>query len=540
MTVAATAPGVATANEHRYRLRRAGVLNVWQYDEQVFDIDGGRLLLRGTNGAGKSKTLEMLLPFVLDGDKLRMTASGRHHTSLTWLMLDGYDGASTRTGYVWVEFERIREDGAVEHLTCGVGIRASVSAKTATTWHFLTDRRVGRDLHLEDDAGPLTQPRLEAEIGPGSVYKVRDYRDQVGRVLFGLDRARYDDLLRLLYWLRQPQVGEDIDPQRLAGQLVQALPEVDDSAVRAAGDTFDQLQAFGEEIDRRGRTAEAVDRFARTYAAYARGRLAGFAHDLLEAHDEHRRRRREAARLGAELEQATAERARLEGERRDTTRQQRSVADRLTDLRSGPEARSERALLSLVAAVDQHRTAAESAAEVAAAARQRADGSRERADADLTAIGARVGAEQGAWGRTSESMTRSGWPQGPGVAHLPPVRDREGAQQAERVLVTVPDLVRDQEGTVRRLTAAVDAVDAARREHEAARRVARRAEEQVTEAGTQHEQAVGRRDTARAESDVLAGRLADELTDWAARAPGFDPPTPEPSQDPDPAPAPGE
>ena len=60
---------------------RAGVLNVWQYDEQVFDFADGRLLLRGTNGAGKSKTLEMLLPFVLDGDKARMTATGRQGTS---------------------------------------------------------------------------------------------------------------------------------------------------------------------------------------------------------------------------------------------------------------------------------------------------------------------------------------------------------------------------------------------------------------------------------------------------------------------------
>ena len=76
----------------RFRLCRSGILNVWQYDEQIFTFAGGRLLLRGANGAGKSKTLEMLLPFVLDGDKLRMTASGRHHTSLLWLMTDGYAG----------------------------------------------------------------------------------------------------------------------------------------------------------------------------------------------------------------------------------------------------------------------------------------------------------------------------------------------------------------------------------------------------------------------------------------------------------------
>ena len=87
----------------RFRFSRAGVLNVWQYDDQVFEFADGRLLLRGANGAGKSKTLEMLLPFVLDGDKQRMTASARHHTSLLWLMLDGY-GGQNRAGYLWVEF----------------------------------------------------------------------------------------------------------------------------------------------------------------------------------------------------------------------------------------------------------------------------------------------------------------------------------------------------------------------------------------------------------------------------------------------------
>ena len=94
------------SHPHRYRLSRAGVLNVWQYDEQIFEFSGGRLLLRGANGAGKSKTLEMLLPFVLDGDKARMTASARHHTSLLWLMQEGASGSGTRTGYLWVEFAR--------------------------------------------------------------------------------------------------------------------------------------------------------------------------------------------------------------------------------------------------------------------------------------------------------------------------------------------------------------------------------------------------------------------------------------------------
>jgi hypothetical protein len=258
----------------RFRLCRSGILNVWQYDDQIFTFAGGRLLLRGANGAGKSKTLEMLLPFVLDGDKLRLTASGRHHTSLLWLMTDGYAGAS-RTGYLWVEFTRQDEDGHTITVTCGVGIRASDSARQATAWFFTSPRRVGDDLKLEDESGPLSMQRCRAEVETDGHFfeSAPRYRDHVGQLLFGLPPDQYADLLRLLYWLRQPQVGEDIEPERLANQLEQALPQVDDGAVRTAGDTFDELEAFGEQIVRRDRAATAVADFVRTYAGYAQGVL---------------------------------------------------------------------------------------------------------------------------------------------------------------------------------------------------------------------------------------------------------------------------
>jgi recombinational DNA repair ATPase RecF len=73
----------------RYRLERAGIHNVWQYDNHIFEFGDGRLLLRGRNGAGKSKALEMLLPFLLDGDARRLDTTGTSRTSLRWLMLEG-------------------------------------------------------------------------------------------------------------------------------------------------------------------------------------------------------------------------------------------------------------------------------------------------------------------------------------------------------------------------------------------------------------------------------------------------------------------
>ena len=46
----------------RWRLHRGGIVNVWQYAEQTFDFSGGRAIFQGTNGSGKSRTLELLLP----------------------------------------------------------------------------------------------------------------------------------------------------------------------------------------------------------------------------------------------------------------------------------------------------------------------------------------------------------------------------------------------------------------------------------------------------------------------------------------------
>ncbi|MCK9872631.1 exonuclease SbcC, partial [Nocardiopsis dassonvillei] len=140
----------------RYRLERAGIRNVWQYDDHVMDFAEGRLLLRGRNGAGKSKALEMLLPFLLDGDVRRLDTTGTNRTSLRWLMAedtrpgrlhgaedDGPDllggpgaedepadgphgadapgdpaeeesGPATRLGYLWVEFTTERGDRGLD------------------------------------------------------------------------------------------------------------------------------------------------------------------------------------------------------------------------------------------------------------------------------------------------------------------------------------------------------------------------------------------------------------------------------------------
>jgi uncharacterized protein (TIGR02680 family) len=430
--------------DERFRLHRAGVFNVWQYDDQVFEFADGRLLLRGANGAGKSKTLEMLLPFVLDGDKNRITASGKHHTSLLWLMTDGHDGQS-RLGYLWVEFARRGADGQEEWLTCGIGVRASHTARAAACWYFTTSRRVGLDLMLEDDAGPLSKDRCAQVLGPaGQVFdSPRQYKEHVGRVLFGLDAERYDDLLRLLYWLRQPQVGEDLEPAKLAGILSVALPELDEVALRSAGDTFEELAAFGEQLERRSRAAEAMAGFAAIYEGYARTVARGRGTELVEAHRELRRRTADVGRAQRAVGEIATAIERVEQGQAQVSERLTVARARLRALEDSPEAKSQQRLFEL----EQHAKAAGEHADLADRTHRDAESHARQAEKRLTSDAGRI---------TGELRQRADDAQrGTGIAA------RLGLAGALTVPSALLEPVLADPGTAQALTAAIEALEAA-------------------------------------------------------------------------------
>ncbi len=520
VTFAPPAPVASPAGERRFRLNRAGILNVWQYDDQRFDLADGRLLLRGANGAGKSKTLEMLLPFALDGDKSRITASAKHHTSLLWLMTDGYEGQA-RVGYVWVEFVRVTAGGAEEALTCGVGIRASASARSATAWHFVTSRRVGHDLSLEDDAGPLSRPRLEEVVGAdGQVFeKAADYKAHVGRTLFGLDPAQYDEVLRLLYWLRQPQVGEDIEPAKLAQQLSQALPQLDEQPVRSAGDTFDELTAFGEQIERRAAAAEVLSALADAYTGYARAAVAERARAVAEALGVERRLRSEAKRSRAAVEKVGADQAAAEAER-DAARAATVDDDaRLRTLEASPEFRDQRRLVELAELAEREKR-------IASAAEAR----RARQAETVTRLGAterhRVRSAQSGLGQHADrlrdldrrqrvAVPGSGVP-APAVLDGPAL---DGVDRVEAVTAALDqgrDAVQQARSAVRRRTAGIGLVRDALAAADVASTRQREAEREAERAEARWEQSRESRVAAERAAQDQHESLATALAEWAA------------------------
>lgn len=511
------------ADPDRFRLARAGVLNVWQYDEQVFELADGRLLLRGANGTGKSKTLEMLLPFVLDGDKRRLSAAGgQHHTSLQWLMLEnGSFGAPSRVGYVWVEFARGGDAGQREVFTCGVGIRASESAKSVTTWYFTSPHAVGDGLELVDGSGPLPPDRCRDAVQPDGTYfdphSGKAYKEHVGRTLFGLDPDRYDELLRMLYWLRRPQVGEDIDPRSLAETLSIALPQLDTDLLRSTGESLDQLAEFGDQIDKLARATRAVQSFAQTYRQYAATVVGERATAVHTAIAEHRKlhgtlKEREAELAEAEAQLASAERARDDAEKR-----LREAGARKAQLEDGPDAHSQKELS------EKGRRARDlaAAAERAALAAQEADAEANRLHQDVVADAGQLGAELTGVAQQAEGLAIELVDQRVGATlAVPPlgdppreVRDVSRSRAALDEHVSRATTCRPAIGTAR---AAVKAVGEAMTTSERAEQEQATAEDRVSEAEEAVADSAERLRAAEERAVAAESAFTDALERWRA------------------------
>jgi uncharacterized protein (TIGR02680 family) len=354
----------------RYTLHRAGIVNVWQYDRTELLFAGGRILMRGSNGAGKSKALEVLLPFLLDGDTRLIDATGRDRTTVRWLMTDGREPGN-HVGYVWLELRFTEEEGPGgelhdRYVTIGAGLKASTTTQQSATWFFITgDHRVGESLHLGNE---LSIDRLRDAIGADAVTQAgAEHRRRVASLLFGVhSEARYQSLIHLLHRLRDPNIGNRVDAGELAAVLTDALPPLSDGAIDKAAERFDTLDQIREQLEGLERTAAALERFLVDYSGYAKTRLAERANAVVSAGGEERRAERERARLGEEVLRVAAALADAEAGvallRQDADRAAAEVAA----LRSSEEYQHHRQLGDRRGAVTAKASEAATAAEAAA------------------------------------------------------------------------------------------------------------------------------------------------------------------------------
>ncbi|MGE0713702.1 MAG: TIGR02680 family protein [Planctomycetota bacterium] len=306
----------------RWQPLRCGLLNLFKYDHEEFRFERGRLLLRGNNGAGKSRVLALTLPFLLDGEtrSSRLEPDGDQAKRMSWNLL--MDRHADRQGYTWLELGRAGEEGE-EYLTLGCGLKAVQGRGSVETWFFVTPQRIGRDLYLQGQTGcalgrKLLESALAAHPLGGELFQAaQDYRRAVDRALFQLGEERYQALLNLLIELRKPQLSRKLEEDRLSAALSEALAPLSERVLGQVAEAFRGLEDERQALARYEVARAAVRGFRERYGHYVRiaaRRRAGEVRSTHSAVEETARRARaqEQARDAAADAQRRAEEARQE------------------------------------------------------------------------------------------------------------------------------------------------------------------------------------------------------------------------------------
>ena len=271
---------IAPVRLPRWRAARAGIINIFEYGDQVFEFGDGRLLLRGPNGSGKSKAMELLFPFLFEGDMspAKLDPFGKNARKMKWnLLMDGK--YAHRIGYSWLELRHDDPRARPEYATFGVCLDAHKEwDEVKARFFYVPDRRVGLDFQL---IGEREQPlrrdelaELVAGLGGETFTQPGPYRERLNQVVFGYPSVkRLIQQIRLQRTLRRPQLSDSLDEKMLNELLSDALPEIDGDLLEHSSKRLDQIADSRTRLETLQRNEKAVADFAVTYAAYARAEL---------------------------------------------------------------------------------------------------------------------------------------------------------------------------------------------------------------------------------------------------------------------------
>ena len=92
---------------NRWKMNRIGFVNFWLYDEEIFELEDGKICFRGGNGSGKSITTQSIISFLMDGDRSpeRLDSFGGKDRKMEYYLL-GDGEKEDETGYVFLEFRK--------------------------------------------------------------------------------------------------------------------------------------------------------------------------------------------------------------------------------------------------------------------------------------------------------------------------------------------------------------------------------------------------------------------------------------------------
>ena len=255
-------------------MNRIGLLDFWYYDDQEFYFLDGRMLLRGSNGSGKSVTMQSFIPLLLDGNMRpeRLDPFGSRARKMENYLLEDDDGREERTGYLYMEFKR---KDVENYLTIGIGLRAR-RGKKLDPWYFcITDgRRIGKDIYLYKDVKEkiaYSKMELRNRIGDGGRMfdSQKDYAAYVNQTLFGFETMdEYREMLELLIQLRTPKLSKDFKPTVINDILGSSLQTLSEDDLRPMSEAIENMDGLKTNLDNLKESLEAAKQIEKVYDQY--------------------------------------------------------------------------------------------------------------------------------------------------------------------------------------------------------------------------------------------------------------------------------
>lgn len=308
----------------RWKMNRIGFVNFWLYDEEDFEFEDGKLLLRGQNGSGKSITTQSFIPFVLDGDRTpsRLDPFGSSDRRMEYYFL-GEEGREESTGYLFLEF---RKEDSEEYRTIGIGQKAK-RGKTMDFWGFviLDGRRVGYDLWLYKEVGsnkiPLDKREMKGELGEDNFFtdSQSEYKKHVNQHIFGFRKEeQYEQFIKLLVKVRAPKLSKEFKPTKVYDILNDSLQTLTDEDLRPMVDAMEKMDEIQDSLEMLNRAFGDVKIIRNEYNHYNQYMLAKKAQNYLNKKQE------------VEIEQARLEEQ--EQKQREAEAEQKKAAEEIVRL----------------------------------------------------------------------------------------------------------------------------------------------------------------------------------------------------------------
>ncbi|HBA96830.1 MAG TPA: TIGR02680 family protein [Lachnospiraceae bacterium] len=296
-------------NNSNWIINKVGLIDFWYYDQQEFTFLDGRMLLRGSNGSGKSVTMQSFIPLLLDGNMRpeRLDPFGSRARKMENYLLDEDDTREERTGYLYMEFKRTESD---TYTTVGIGMRARKNKKLETWYFCITDgRRIGSDFLLYKDVQhKIAYSKLELRNRIGSGGRVMDtqgeYASCVNSLIFGFETVEeYKEMLDLLIQLRTPKLSKDFKPSVINDILSKSLQTLSEDDLRPMSEAIENMDTTKTNLDNLSESIKAAKQIEKVYDQYNKAVLLEKAQLYLEAVNKYDKQEKEIGLLSDEISQ---------------------------------------------------------------------------------------------------------------------------------------------------------------------------------------------------------------------------------------------